>query len=157
MLLFNNTLSSKLTHNYISEHTGIDSDIINKILHSLCCTKYKLLSKTGKNNSISEDDLFSINTIFKEKNRMIKLLCPNLDSTKKKDNLTIDRNHILDAVIVRIMKSRKMIEHNELVSIVITQIHMFKADSKSIKKRIESLIERDFLERDSNKSYKYVA
>ena len=88
---------------------------------------------------------------------MIKLLCPNLDSTKKKDNLTIDRNHILDAVIVRIMKSRKMIEHNELVSIVITQIHMFKADSKSIKKRIESLIERDFLERDSNKSYKYVA
>ena len=55
------------------------------------------------------------------------------------------------------MKSRKFIEHNDLVSQVITQIHMFKADSKSIKKRLESLIEREFIERDSTKSYKYLA
>ena len=157
LLLFNSHNLTPLTYKYISNNSGIDLDIINKILHSLCCTKYKILDKTGNVKTISENDIFSINDNFKDKSRRIKLLCPNLDLGKKKDNLTFDRNYILDAVIVRIMKSRKIIEHNDLMSQVITQIHMFKADLKLIKKRIESLIEREFIDRDSTRSYKYIA
>lgn len=61
-----------------------------------------------------------------------------------------ERGMIIDAVIVRTMKARKVETHNELVTTVISQIHLFKAQPMLIKKRIESLIEREYLERDKN-------
>ena len=55
------------------------------------------------------------------------------------------------------MKSRTVLNHTDLITQVMSQIHMFKAEPKVIKKRIESLIEREFIERESTKSYKYIA
>jgi hypothetical protein len=53
----------------------------------------------------------------------------------------------LDALIVRIMKSRKAIAHAQLVAEIIQQCK-FPAPVPEIKKRIASLIERDYMERD---------
>ena len=60
---------------------------------------------------------------------------------------------------MRIMKDRKHLSHNELVNEVTQQLSSrFQPVPLQIKKRIEALIERDYLDRgDDKKSYKYVA
>lgn len=67
-----------------------------------------------------------------------------------------ERGMIIDATCVRIMKSRKVENHNDLVSAIIHQIKMFPAQPPLIKKRIESLIEREYLERDPDNRAKYI-
>lgn len=64
----------------------------------------------------------------------------------------------MDAAIVRIMKARKNLAHTLLMSELFSQVK-FPASPVDLKKRIESLIERDYLERDPNKpgDYRYLA
>jgi cullin 3 len=66
----------------------------------------------------------------------------------------------VEAGIVRIMKARKSLKHNELIAEVTKQLSVrFVPVPQFIKKRIESLIERDYLERekDDHRIYLYVA
>lgn len=69
-----------------------------------------------------------------------------------------DREYQVDAVIVRTMKSRKRLSHTMLISELLSQLK-FPAQTSDLKKRIESLIERDYLERDQEDSsyYNYLA
>jgi len=48
------------------------------------------------------------------------------------------------------MKGRRILTHNELVVDTIKLITLFKPDIQLIKRRIESLIEREYLKRDEN-------
>lgn len=71
-----------------------------------------------------------------------------------------DRSHLVEATIVKVMKARRKIEHNALIaetSKILSQ--KFVPDPQVIKKRVESLIERDYMERDSEdrRFYKYIA
>jgi cullin 3 len=71
-----------------------------------------------------------------------------------------DRRHLVEAAIVRIMKARKTLTHNELIAEVTKQLSVrFNPSPQFVKKRIESLIEREYLERaeDDHKVYNYVA
>jgi len=68
----------------------------------------------------------------------------------------IERQNIIDAVVVRIMKARKTEKHNQLMEDVIRQISMFMAQPQMIKQRIESLIEREYLKRDDGDRSKYI-
>lgn len=70
-----------------------------------------------------------------------------------------DRKHIIEAAIVRIMKARRALDYNS----IITEVgrHMsgrFVPVATDIKKRLESLIERDFIERDPSDRtlYRYI-
>jgi cullin 3 len=63
---------------------------------------------------------------------------------------------IIDAVCVRIMKGRKVEKHQELIQAIIHQVNMFQAQPPMIKKRVESLIEREYLERDKTDHSKYI-
>ncbi|THU64646.1 hypothetical protein C4D60_Mb01t28660 [Musa balbisiana] len=76
------------------------------------------------------------------------------------EDVNKDRRYAVDAYIVRIMKSRKALGHQQLVLECIQQLSlMFKPDVKLIKQRIEDLITREFLERDGEdlNVYKYIA
>lgn len=66
------------------------------------------------------------------------------------------RRSQIEAVIVRIMKSRKKLDHSNLMAEVTEQFH---ANPTEVKKRIESLVDRDFMERDDNdrQLYRYLA
>ena len=57
------------------------------------------------------------------------------------------------------MKTRKTLQHHELIAQVVSQLMFFKPAPKAIKKRIEELIEREYLERDAEDAtrYKYLA
>eukprot|EP00579_Thalassiosira_antarctica_P000497 CAMPEP_0201867100 /NCGR_PEP_ID=MMETSP0902-20130614/1465_1 /ASSEMBLY_ACC=CAM_ASM_000551 /TAXON_ID=420261 /ORGANISM="Thalassiosira antarctica, Strain CCMP982" /LENGTH=957 /DNA_ID=CAMNT_0048392215 /DNA_START=440 /DNA_END=3313 /DNA_ORIENTATION=+ len=71
-----------------------------------------------------------------------------------------DRRHLLEAAIVRIMKARKMLNHNDLVAEVTRQLSgRFAPQPQFVKKRVESLIEREYLERDEGdrRVYRYMA
>jgi cullin-4 len=70
----------------------------------------------------------------------------------------VDRQHAIDAAVVRIMKTRKQLAHRLLVAEVLGQLK-FSLTAADLKRRIESLIERDFLERDAAdpQVYKYLA
>ena len=60
------------------------------------------------------------------------------------------------AAIVRIMKARKVLSHSLLISELFQQLK-FPIKPPDLKKRIESLIDREYLERESNASYRYLA
>jgi cullin 4 len=64
----------------------------------------------------------------------------------------------VDAAIVRVMKARKTLSHPLLMSELMSQLK-FPAKPLDLKKRIESLIERDYLERDEDNAqmYNYLA
>ena len=72
------------------------------------------------------------------------------------DNIKQERAMVLDANVVRIMKARKVLSHGDLLKDVMTQITLFKSQPIDIKKRIESLIERDYLKRDDDDKTKYI-
>ena len=71
-----------------------------------------------------------------------------------------DRRHLVEAAIVRIMKARKSLHHNDLIAEVTKQLSVrFVPSPQFIKKRVESLIEREYLERaeGDRRVYQYIA
>ena len=80
------------------------------------------------------------------------------ENEKTHEEVFRERQYQVDAAIVRIMKSRKRLSHNMLISELMAQLK-FPAKSSELKQRIESLIERDYLERDRDDSsvYGYLA
>lgn len=71
-----------------------------------------------------------------------------------------NRRYAIEATIVRIMKARKTLEHNQLLAEVIEQLKaLFRPTPTVIKQRIEALIDREFLARSDTdrKVYQYLA
>ncbi|KAH9794575.1 Cullin-1 [Citrus sinensis] len=84
-----------------------------------------------------------------KQNEGIKIPLPPVDKRKKfVEDVDKDRWYAIDAASVRIMKSRKVLGHQQLVSECIELLgRMFKPAVKAFKKRIEGLISQDYLER----------
>ncbi|KAM7264731.1 hypothetical protein ACFE04_002414 [Oxalis oulophora] len=159
LLLFNS--SDKLSYSEIMTQTNLTHDDLNRLLHSLSCAKYKILLKEPNTKTISDSDTFEFNSKFTDKMRRIKIPLPAVDERKKViEDVDKDRRYAIDAALVRIMKSRKVLGHQQLVSECVELLsRMFKPDIKAIKKRMEDLIARDYLERDveNPNMFKYVA
>ena len=59
-----------------------------------------------------------------------------------------DRTNMIEAAIVRVMKTRKNLSVQVLLSEVISLLHFFRPDPILIKQRIAPLVERGYLEAD---------
>eukprot|EP00761_Pharyngomonas_kirbyi_P013194 gb/GECH01013221.1/.p1 GENE.gb/GECH01013221.1/~~gb/GECH01013221.1/.p1 ORF type:complete len:750 (+),score=201.49 gb/GECH01013221.1/:1-2250(+) len=122
-----------------------------------------LLKKTGDPSQLDSDTVFSVNQNFRSKFirvkvSPIKLIDENPEETIEKINE--DRKWKLDASIVRCMKARKTMEHRDLVIEVTKMLEKhFMPKPEDIKKRIESLIEREYMQRseESRSRYHYMA
>ncbi|CAF2125578.1 unnamed protein product [Brassica napus] len=148
LLLFNTT--DKLSYNDILTQLNLSHEDLVRLLHSLSCARYKILVKEPSTKTVSQTDSFEFNAKFTDRMRRIKIPLPPVDERKKVvEDVDKDRRYAIDAAIVRIMKSRKVLGHQQLVSECVEQLsRMFKPDIKAIKKRMEDLITRDYLERD---------
>ena len=72
------------------------------------------------------------------------------------EEIKMERQLVLDAMIVRIMKARKKERHTELLTQVLKEISLFKPQPQMIKQSIERLIEKEYLERDDNDRQVYI-
>ncbi|CAK9162899.1 unnamed protein product [Ilex paraguariensis] len=165
LMLFNNADM----HGYreIEQAMEIPASDLKRCLQSLACVKGKnVLRKEPMSKDISEDDSFFFNDKFTSKLYKIKIgtVVAQKESEPEKQEtrhrVEEDRKPQIEAAIVRIMKSRRVLDHNNIVAEVTKQMQSrFLPNPVVIKKRIESLIEREFLERDKvdRKLYRYLA
>jgi cullin 3 len=133
----------------------------------MACVKGKnVLRKEPMSKDIGEEDAFFVNDKFTSKFYKVKIgtVVAQKESEPEKQEtrqrVEEDRKPQIEAAVVRIMKSRRVLDHNNIITEVTKQLQSrFLANPTEIKKRIESLIERDFLERDSvdRKLYRYLA
>lgn len=79
--------------------------------------------------------------------------------TEAQRSVQEDRRFYIQAVIVRIMKSRQQISHTELIDEVIRQSkNRFEPSISLIKQCIEGLIEKHFIDRAAQKDqYVYIS
>lgn len=148
------------THNlsFIQNATGLEAGMTRKLVATLSISK-KILSKSGDPKTIEDDATFTPNDSFQCPHRKIKIPPPVAEETHNKERVEEDRSIAIEAAIVRIMKMRKQLLHQQLVTEVFTQLAFFKPNPKLIKQRIEHLIEREYLERDPQQAsmYRYLA
>ncbi|CAK9036814.1 unnamed protein product [Durusdinium trenchii] len=141
LLLFTRDEAHDLT--FIQNSTGLEPSMCKKLLATLSIAKFKILSKTGDAKTIEDDATFSPNDGFVCQHRKIKIPPPVTEETHNKERVEEDRSIAIEAAIVRIMKMRKTLNHQQLVTEVLTQLAFFKPNPKLVKQRIEHLIERE--------------
>jgi cullin 3 len=186
LMLFNN--KETITFGEIMEATSIPDLQLRRHLISLSTPKHRILRKGSKGKGFSGDDeTFTFNDEYKSNMRRVKIPLVNLkealntvaktsganangdtgdnkniDSTNGELPLLVEeeRRHLVEAATVRIMKARKQLQHNDLIAEVTKQLSSrFIPSPQFIKKRIEGLIEREYIERseDDHRMYTYVA
>nr|CAH7737582.1 unnamed protein product [Callosobruchus chinensis] len=166
LMLFNN--HDKLTYEEILNESDIPERDLIRALQSLAMGKatQRVLIKNPKTKEIESSHEFYVNDSFTSKLHRVKIQTvaakgesePERRETRNK--VDEDRKHEIEAAIVRIMKSRKRMAHNILVTEVTEQLKSrFLPSPVIIKKRIEGLIEREYLARtpEDRKVYTYVA
>ncbi|EIN09693.1 Cullin-domain-containing protein [Punctularia strigosozonata HHB-11173 SS5] len=166
LLLFEDLSQDEfLTYEEIKTATAMPEQELQRNLQSLACAKYKILKKHPPGRNVNPGDSFSFNYDFTCNLQKIKIstVSSRPESTEErketKDRIEEERKHQTDACIVRIMKDRKHMTHNDLINEATRQLaSRFQPQPLDIKKRIENLIEREYLERCSDRrSYNYLA
>ncbi|KAH0512310.1 Cullin-4B [Microtus ochrogaster] len=161
LLMFNEAEEFSLEE--IKQATRIEDGELRRTLQSLACGKARVLANNPKGKDIEDADKFICNDDFKHKLFRIKINEIQMKETAEEQASTTervfqDRQYQIDAAIVRIMKMKKTPSHNLLVSEVYNQLK-FPVKPSDLNKRIESLIDRDYMERDKENpsQYNYIA
>lgn len=150
--------------------TGLENrDEMERILQSLALGKdgtrilrkvdFDASTKKKTRNDVDDRDQFVVNTAFESNSRRIRIQNIMMKESKEEREKTVegvsrDRLYLIDAVLVRILKARKTILHQTLIPQVLEQVKV-PAQPADVKKRIESLIEREYMERDAKDRNRY--
>ena len=165
LMLFNN--ADRLKYKEIEQAIQIPASDLKRCLQSLALVKGKnVLGKDPMSKDVLKNDYFFVNDNFSNRSYKVNIGTVIAQKQSEPENLETrrsveeDRRPQIEAAIVRIMKSRKCLDHNNLVAEVTKQLQsLFSPNPTEIKKRIESLIEREFLERDESNQrlFRYLA
>jgi cullin 3 len=161
------TMDTKtMTFDEICTITKIQPSIMVHHLMTLAHPSYKILQKNPNSPDLSADHKFRLNPGYESKSLRIQVriieiasLCDS-EKTKEFEEIQVQRRNIIDATIVRIMKTRKTLNHQNLMAEIFTAVQArFKPDPHLVKKRIEDLIEKEYLKRseDDRSVYEYLA
>jgi len=144
LLLFNDIPADKhLTYMEIKDSSGLVDAELKRTLQSLACAKYQVLRKHPKGREVNETDTFTFATSFHDPKMRIKINQIQLKETKEENKEThqrvaADRHYETQAAIVRIMKSKKTIGHNDLiVEVIKATMSRGVLDQANIKRNIE--------------------
>ena len=163
LIHFNSNGDQASTFEELKEATNIEDGELRRTLQSLACGKARVLLKSPKGKEINDGDKFKVNAefthqLFHIKINQIQLKETNEEQKATEERVFQDRQYQIDAAIVRIMKMRKTLSHTLLLTELYNQLK-FPVKPPDLKKRIESLIDRDYMERDKDNpnQYNYVA
>lgn len=157
LLLFND--KDNYTYEEISSATSLNKDTLDFGLNIILKAKILLMdgAKVGPGSS------FRLNYDYRSKKIRINLNVTQKTEQKQEEaetNNTIeeDRRILLQSVVVRIMKARKRMKHQQLVSETINHIKgRFVPRVADIKKAIETLLDKEYLERLDDDELGYLA
>ncbi|KAF9481235.1 Cullin-4B [Pholiota conissans] len=163
LLLFNDAVDIPFAD--IKEMTGMEDAELRRTLQSLACGKKKVLKKIPPGKDVNDSDMFRYNADFDDPHAKVHINSIQVKVSpeeSKRTNASIedDRKHYLDAAIVRIMKARKEMTYEQLKAATIDAVKShFVPQVETIKRRIDSLVETEYLERSTadKNVYKYVA
>lgn len=119
---------------------------LKRTLQSLACAKYRVITKDPKGKEVGDEDKFAFNTRFTDPKMRIKINQIQLKETKQENKAThervqADRKYETQAAIVRIMKSRRAIGHQELmVEVIKATKSRGVLDAAEIKDNIEKYV-----------------
>ncbi|ORY88874.1 Cullin-domain-containing protein [Leucosporidium creatinivorum] len=155
-----------LSYQDIASSTNMAAADLKRTLQSLACAKFKVLTKVPKGRDVDDTDSFLFNSAFTAPLAKIKIqtVASKVESADERreteEKVEEMRNTQCDACIVRVMKDRKVLQHTDLVNEVIRQLSSrFLPKPAMIKKAIERMIEKEYLERDENdrRTLRYMA
>ncbi|KAJ5142272.1 hypothetical protein N7476_003869 [Penicillium atrosanguineum] len=169
LLLFNDFPDDEsLSFEEIEERTRIPKhDLIRNLQSLSLVSKTRILKKAPMSKEVKPTDRFSFNHEFQSSFVKVRIGvvagAKVEDQEQRKDTekkQAEERGGSIEAAIVRIMKQRKKLTHSQLMTETLTQLSTrFVPDVAMVKKRIESLIDREYMERLSEEppTYGYVA
>ncbi|KAF5610047.1 Cullin 1 [Fusarium subglutinans] len=160
LLLFN----EKDTYSYedMLSATQLSKEVLDQALAVILKAKVLIMSG-GAGEKPGTGKSFKLNYDFKSKKIRVNLNLGGVKEAKQEEvetNKTIeeDRKLVLQSAIVRIMKARKKMKHTQLVSETINQIRSrFVPKVGDIKKCIEILLDKEYLERLEDDELGYLA
>ncbi|QRV88795.1 cullin family [Ceratobasidium sp. AG-Ba] len=165
LLLFNE--QDQYTAAEIQARTKLSKEDLEVTLQSLALGKKRVLvradSKTAK--EIALEDEFKWNSEFTDTKRNLRIQSiqqqTTMEETQEAEKDIVEgRSHVIDAAIVRIMKAKKTLTYEQLKTETIEALKKhFLPTVADIKKRIDDLQEKEYIERDlSDKNlFRYVA
>eukprot|EP00658_Telonema_sp_P-2_P046836 TRINITY_DN3516_c0_g1_i3.p1 TRINITY_DN3516_c0_g1~~TRINITY_DN3516_c0_g1_i3.p1 ORF type:complete len:187 (+),score=57.24 TRINITY_DN3516_c0_g1_i3:172-732(+) len=123
LMLFNT--EDSLTYQQIANATRINKHELDRALITLSMHKIRVLTTTltKLNKNMKPDDVFSFNTGFSATHSKLKIQASKSSSGERDPHSTRsaiieDRKHEVDAAVVRIMKARGELPHNQLLSLI---------------------------------------
>uniref|UniRef100_A0A914C0K7 Cullin family profile domain-containing protein n=1 Tax=Acrobeloides nanus TaxID=290746 RepID=A0A914C0K7_9BILA len=166
LMMFNEAIEYTLAQ--ICERVELKKEQIVPYLQSI--VKVDLLkvvdSSSDLDDNSSDETKLALNTEFQNKKLKVDLTKILMRGEVKKDSEEVqrsvddDRRLVIQAAIVRIMKMRKTLKHNQLMTEVLQQLSTrFQPKVPMIKKCIDLLIEKEYVKRVENDkdTYEYIS
>jgi len=159
LLLFNDALT--ISYEDIEKSTALSKEYLDPSLAVFL--KAKVLTIEPENAKPGPGASFTLNHDFKSKKIRVNLNIAVKSEQKQEiedthKTIEEDRKLLMQSAIVRIMKARKQLKHVVLVQETISQIKSrFTPKVPDIKKCIDILLEKEYLERLDGERLGYLA
>ncbi|TKR67535.1 hypothetical protein L596_023675 [Steinernema carpocapsae] len=166
LLMYNDTLTN--TYGLLRKELDMQKEILLAVLQSFVkAGLIKLPEGTKISGALPEETQVTLNMKFTFKKMKIDLVRlqqakfeAKQDAEQMEKNIEADRQLVIQAAIVRIMKMRKQCNHTNLITEIITQISTrFNPKIGMVKKCIDILMEKEYIKRSDKEKdmYEYIS